>query len=127
MGYRSDVVIAFYPAEAGRVKRVPYSAIKLWFDENYPQDDWGEIEYHPEIETIVVKYEGTKWYEGYEDVQAVEAALDKYRASFACDEEEHLANYEFVRIGEEYNDIEVERSAWHDFRLHVERSIKVNQ
>ena len=122
MGYRSDVMIAFYPANEGRPKRVPYAAIKLWFEENYPQDA-GEVVFYPERETITVRYYDTKWYDGYGEVQEVNRAIEKYREAFACDEEEHLANYEFVRIGEEYNDIEVERSGWHDFRLSVERSI----
>jgi hypothetical protein len=134
MGYRSDVKIVFYltagthevpPTEDKPL--VPFAALKLWFDENYPvqeaKDEWcAEIKYG-DYEHILVSYYDVKWYPDYDHVKAVEAAFENFSGIFRSDERDHRAQYEIVRIGEQDDDIERECSSYSDHRLNVERSI----
>jgi hypothetical protein len=124
MGYRSDVAIAFYPSS--RDNPVPFSTIKLWFDENYPHrmavDEWS-AEIDAEADFILVRYRNVKWYEGYEHVVAVENAIRLFNQTFETGEEDTGAAYEFARIGEETGDFEEDASPWSDCRLMVRREI----
>ena len=119
MGYRSDVTIAFYarhnPAEQ-------YPLLKLWFDENYPKHDFCEVEYRPEQGAIIVWYQAVKWYDGYPEVEATAAAIEKFVGTFNAHEDEGWA-YESVRVGEETTDIEEHQSTYHDYKLGVSRTI----
>ena len=121
MGYRSDVNIVFYTRKPDII---PFVAIKLWFDENYPRE--GAKKWDAEIETgddyVLVKYQDVKWYDGYEHVNAVNAAVDRFTKTFEADAHDDVA-YEFTRIGEESTDIEEESSTWSDYRLRVRREI----
>lgn len=135
MGYRSDVKIAFYltkgtidtpPTEDNPL--VPFAALKLWFEENYPvreaKDEWcAEIDYGEGLDRILVSYTDVKWYPSYEHVKEVEAIFEDFSGVFRSDERNHRAQYEFVRIGEEDADIERDGSSYNDHRIYVERSI----
>ncbi len=134
MGYRSDVKIVFYltkgtidtpPTEDNPL--VPFAALKLWFDENYPvreaEGEWGaEIKYG-DYEHILLSYTDVKWYSNYDHVMAVEKVFEKFSDTFNSDGLNHRAQYEIVRIGEQDDDIERECSSYADHRLYVERSI----
>lgn len=133
MGYRSDVKIAFYlthgtsdtpPTKANPL--LPFAALKLWFDETYPVKDakegWGAtIDYGDNY--ILVSYQDVKWYDGYEHPNNVSEAFEKFSAAFHSDARDHRAQYEFVRIGEEYDDVQLEGSSYNDHRIAVERSM----
>lgn len=137
MGYRSEVKIVFYLTHGTsdnidefNAKRgtttLPFAALKLWFDENYPvavaKDEWGvEIEYGDDY--ILLRYEDVKWYSGYVHPTEVEEAFAKFSDVFRSDEHDHRAQYEIVRIGEQDDDIERDGSSYNDHRLNVERSI----
>ena len=135
MGYRSDVKIVFYltkgtvdvpPTEDNPL--VPFAALKFWFEETYPvreaKDEWcAEIDYGEGLDHILVTYTDVKWYSSYEHVMAVEAVFEKFSETFRSDERDHRAQYEYVRIGEQDDDIERECSSYADHRLYVERSI----
>ena len=128
MGYRSDVSIIFYARgnsnDAGR-----NTLLKLWFDENYPvmvaKDEWGATIRQKE-DAIIVDYEDVKWYESYEHVIAVELAIRKFDDTFRCGDEDGQYAHEFLRVGEDDTDIEVERSDWNDHLLYVSRAIRVD-
>ena len=134
MGYRSDVKIVFYltkgtvdvpPTEDNPL--VPFAALKLWFEETYPikeaKDEWcAEIKYG-DYEHILVSYYDVKWYDGYEHPTNVRTAFEKFSDAFRSDERDHRAQYEFVRVGEDADDVETDRSSYADHRLGVERSI----
>lgn len=118
MGYRSDVTISFYTRNE-REKNFPL--LKLWFDENYPKLDFGEVDVGSDY--INVWYTDVKWYDGYKDVDAVGRAVNLFAATFNTNEENAFA-YETVRVGEETGDIEWDGSAYNDYRLGVHRSIR---
>lgn len=136
MGYRSDVKIVFYlthpihdTTNANDNTPPPalsFAALKLWFEETYPvkeaKEEWeAEIEYGSNY--ILCSYQDVKWYEGYQHPNNVSNAFEKFSAAFRSDERDHRAQYEFVRIGEEYDDIQLDSSSYSDHRIAIERSM----
>ena len=133
MGYRSDVKIVFYlthgTVDAPATEANPalsFAALKLWFDETYPikeaKEEWGAtIEYGDNH--ILCSYHDVKWYEGYEHPNSVSNAFEMFSAAFRSDERDHRGQYEMVRIGEEYDDIQLDGSSYNDHRIAVERSM----
>jgi len=124
MGYRSEVTIVFYSRGAGAM---PYPALKLWFDENYPVKE-ATTEWEAKLETdeqtwIMLTYDHVKWYDGYTHVTAVQHALNRFSETFDEGPSETHAAYEFIRLGEETEDIQEHRSEWSDYRLGVRRDI----
>lgn len=133
MGYRSDVVYVFY-TKRDHAKTFPL--LKLWFAENYPKQDFYEMDTDDET-YIRVTYEGVKWYDGYPEVVAVEEATERFNETFEANSEASAKDqdaqldisafaWEGVRIGEDDNDITHDGSLWHDYRLGVNRSIYFN-
>ena len=138
MGYRSEVDIVFYvPSDS----ETAYPLLKLWFDENYPhteaKDEWcAEITYDPDNRAISLSYEDVKWYTAYEHPRKADKAFD--------DIDELLNNqgltpvkedtpdttpfsiaWEFVRLGEEDNDVEIRASENADYVIAVNRSTEI--
>jgi len=126
MGYRSDVVIAFYKRHGMQSDAVSTPALKLWFDENYPVKE-AKAEWHAVVDTgedwIMVHYQSVKWYADYKHVEAVQAALERFDATFDTTSSETPAAYELMRVGEDLNDIEHAYSDWPDWRLNARREI----
>lgn len=120
MGYRSDVSVVFYTSNE---ERMPFAAIKLWFDENYPKFDFGCVETGSDC--VLVTYESVKWYTGYDEVTAVEAAIALFVDTFDANNDTS-AHYEMIRVGEELPDIERDASDWCQWRLDVSRTIHFN-
>jgi len=126
MGYRSTVEAVFYTREK---EQAPL--LKLYVDENFPKNEelrecltpikannaWG---YHFMCDDV-------KWYESYTFVQEFNEFVYKFLKLLAENERARPTwAYEFVRLGEEANDIEEERSDNADCILHVTRDIELN-
>ena len=121
MGYRSVVEAVFYTRDK---EQAPL--LKLYVDENFPKNEelrecltpikansaWG---YHFVCGDV-------KWYESYSEIREFNEFAEKF-ISFGKDTN---WSYEFVRIGEETEDIEEERSENADFILCVRREIELN-
>jgi len=123
MGYRSDVHALFYTT---RKEDLPL--LKLFMDENYPKDlhDLEEISSN-RIYGYEMKYENTKWYSDYEDVKAFTAFRTKYLALLDAQEENGKEwAFEFVRIGEDTEDVECEQSMASIGVLSVSRRIEAD-
>lgn len=122
MGYRSDVTIAFYSRDPNNV---PGAALKLWFDENYPHKE-ADKEWNAKItrgnDYVLVQYYDVKWYSGYSHVDAVDMLVRKFEELFECGND-HTAAYEYIRVGEESNDIMQDRSDFADYFVDVRREI----
>lgn len=123
MGYRSDVHALFYTTNKDDLP-----VLKLFMDENYPKDlhDLEEIKSN-RIYGYEMKYENVKWYESYEDVQAFDAFKTKYLA--LIDEQEENGKewaFEFIRIGEDTEDVECENSMASVGVLSVSRRIEAD-
>lgn len=120
MGYRSDVHGIIYGSEeqvnalmvAAKMKNIwqrvecdsqPLIVIPI---------KYGENQYH----SIQLIAESTKWYEGYDSVRA-------WRELVELTETFPTLMYEFIRIGEDLEDVERECSDDNYWLLHVSRSI----
>jgi len=124
MGYRSDVAAALYVHDE---KHLP--ALKLWVDENFPMKlfdkdvRWFE-------KGIVLELESVKWYDDFEDVKAFIAAADKFLElvnNETSEEDTPNFNYEFIRIGEDYDDIQVQYEGFNcACLLEVSRGITID-
>jgi hypothetical protein len=140
MGYRSHVDIVFYvPSQSDTA----YPLLKLWFDANYPhteaRDEWcAEIDYDEKNRAITVNYNCVKWSSAYEHPQRVdqlfvdiETMLDRLDDDTALVSKDPNVTpfeiaYEFVRIGEEDQDIEVDQSRNSDDVITINRSTEIS-
>ena len=127
MGYRSAVMAVIYPdggspdeykALYAQLKVLMATTFKDIVDEWFGQDmTWVDSDC-----TLKFDIPGVKWYDSYADVQAFHAML----AQFESDE---IPGYctEFIRIGEDDDDVHVERSGQNNqYYLGVSRSISCN-
>jgi hypothetical protein len=119
MGYRSDVVAAFYAVD---VKDFP--VIKLWLQENFPKEFEKNITWFDR--GMVFKEDSVKWYPDYPDVMEFEDAKDKFVELF-CEDNEGAVNgaFEFMRVGEQYDDVECDYGGDYDNVLELIRTITV--
>ena len=120
MGYRSDVMAVFYTYDPSE-----YPSIKLFIDENIPEWFRGD-EYMSKFEKanlIGIKFDirEVKWYPSYADVHGFEQALKRFEK---LADEGGKWNWEFVRLGEEVQDVEQSNSYNSDNLLYVSRSIE---
>ena len=130
MGYRSDVAytIRFVHEDDTNNKQSFYTflaeakanaATALCFSEH----GWAEFQIDEANFRINFFAEGVKWYESYLDVRCHEALLS-LASEWDEDEDNHAhIAYQFVRIGEESDDIEDKRSESADDWIYLERSI----
>ena len=120
MGYRSDVTIYMY---AVAEKDAP--AIKLWIKENFPVEHWSDNVRWVD-KGLVFEAEYVKWYTDYDDVKSVEGALDNFEELFMNNKHDvPECAYEYVRIGEDLDDLEVRYRGNVDYKLEVQRKILV--
>jgi len=120
MGYRSDVMAVFYTYDHDE-----FPAIKLFIDENIPAwfkgDEYMSTFTRATLMGIKFSLSDVKWYPSYPDVHGFEEAIRKF---------EKLSDggdawlWEFIRLGEEVEDVEDRHSYQADGLLHVVRSIE---
>ena len=122
MGYRSNVTAIFYAEEKD------WPVIKLWLDENRPNSIIGEDDFkgyqRGSLRGYYIEYDDVKWYDTYPNMQDFNSYASKYIVLF-CNEGSTAA-YEFVRIGENYEDIEVDRNGDHHYVLRPERTVVID-
>ena len=120
MGYRSDVVAVFYAPHDKA------AALKLYVDENFPEELKGCLRpvKNSHHEGYMFSDSGVKWYPVYDEVKA----FNKFAQEFTKlgDNEEVMWSYEFVRTGENLEDIEEFASDYADRELYVNRTIESN-
>jgi hypothetical protein len=122
MGYRSVVEAVFYTR-----KEEEYPLLKLYVDENIPKF-WKE-EDEKYLKPIKARNtwgyhfitDNVKWYESYPEIQEYSNFVERFE-EFA---ESRNWAYEFVRLGEEMDDIEEHRSTHADYILSVSREIQL--
>ena len=114
MGYRSDVVVVIYPEpqpDAAKEQEM-YDQLKVLMatqfkdvvDAHFGENmSWNDADRVLKFEMLDVK-----WYDSYADVQAFTGMLQQFNAFDDTD----IAGYctEFVRIGEDYDDVELNRT-----------------
>jgi hypothetical protein len=127
MGYRSEVCAVFYcPKE-------DYPVMKLFMDENEPKDnqlfDKSNEDYYEVCDLsdkMMVKFlfPDVKWYETYPEVIAFMEFIETFGK--IANSKSSTWNYEFIRLGEEYEDIDARESDDSDNLIQVRREIEFN-
>jgi len=114
MGYRSQVTAVIYPADPAdpmshelyeEYEKEKYEALRLVMSTKFEQIMSVEpawfgrcARWDDEKRYLAFELEGVKWYDSYEDVKAFDAMLVEVAELGYCSE--------FIRIGEEVDDIE---------------------
>jgi len=122
MGYRSDVMAVFYTYDP-----TEYPAMKLFIDENVPEffrgnDYMSTFETAKGLRGIKFNIPSVKWYPSYPEVKGFEQALEKFKELSA--EVDSKWCCEFVRVGEEVEDIEEHQSYNAENLIYVSRTIE---
>jgi len=126
MGYRSDVTALIYPS-GGEHNLLEYDKLKLLLNTTFKDvwDEWGgEREFEDGWEWDdkhrVLQFTATsvKWYESYDEIKRFTEFLAKIQ--------ELEYEYEFIRLGEEDNDIEYDSTGDAQGYLSVRREIEVS-
>jgi len=128
MGYRSDVTIIAYPSRGHEEK---FAVLKLYVDENLP--DQFEVIGEGDNRYLHCNIDGVKWYDGYEEVDAYTRVFDGWDDMFSTPDQDparsdHQAmfHYEFMRIGEEYEDVDYHSSYGADHVLNMSRGTYID-
>lgn len=126
MGYRSDLMVLIYPeAQAKLGEQAVYDQLKVLMATTFKHvvDEFGDPYMTWMDKEFVLKFDlrDVKWYPSYPDVQMFEAML----SAFGGEIEGYCT--EFVRIGEDSDDVE-ERHTGDDnqYYLNVRREIDCN-
>ena len=125
MGYRSDVEIAVYGPDdkitaliAGERIRGAHWAQGEWNLHHY-KTTYGEPK---NMAAIRASYPDVKWYDGYEEVESWQDFLSRI-----ADVDDSDICYEFVRVGEDYEDtVHEHHGADVEWHLTVSRQIEDN-
>jgi len=126
MGYRSDVTALIYP-DGGEHSALNYDKLKLLMNTTFKQvfDEWGgEREFSDGWEwndnMLVLQFTATsvKWYDSYPEIE--------HFVKFLGEVQELEYQYEFIRIGEDTDDIESDSTGDANHYLSVNRTIEVS-
>lgn len=123
MGYRSEVTAIFYCHNQD-----DYPSMKLFVEENIGGTFKEDITEEESNERKYIKFylEDVKWYDSYTDVIEFNEFIKAF-VELADDDESKLTwAYEFVRFGEELNDIEVTESDGANNVMSIHRYVDLN-
>jgi len=121
MGYRSDVKAVFYTKDKNE-----WPALRLFVDENFPEALKGGLEIigSSVYSGYVFSAESTKWYDQYTEVMAYNKFVGAYTELLEGDGDVGLPwVYEFIRIGEDDDDIETTQAGDAHYVLQARREI----
>ena len=124
MGYRSDVTIIAYPSIGNADK---FALLKLYVNENLPNKF--EVIGEGDKRYLYCFIGGVKWYPGYEEVDVYSRLFAEWDKLFIDGEDPHgesVFNYEFMRVGEEYEDVEYHSNYGADHALNLCREVYID-
>jgi hypothetical protein len=121
MGYRSDVKALIYPA-GGEHNLLNYDKLKTLMNTTFKDvlDYWSDDYFTWDDKHRVLKFDANsiKWYDSYPEVTRFIKFLEEAH--------ELEYEYEFIRLGEEDDDVEDDRTGDAEGYMYVSRSIEVN-
>jgi hypothetical protein len=125
MGYRSDVICIMYARDVKDVDKVDEAGmafIKAWLNSRLTEEEKNLFEFDHDS-MVVFSVEQWKWYDSYPDIQRLEKLFEDFME--LC---EVGNNYrmEFMRVGENYDDIEMRESDNSHGLLRLKRSIYID-
>ena len=118
MGYKSDVTAVFYTTKE------KFPVMKLYVDENFPEGFKEDLTVQGE-RAYVFQLDDVKWYDSFIDVASFNVFVKNF-LKFANAQGEPNWHYEFMRIGEDANDVETYCSDSAEGVLNLFRSVNVN-
>lgn len=118
MGYRSDVGIAlgFKTKEACDKFILTYKLKKPEFWREIVEEHWERADER----VLVGYYECVKWNRGYDDVDAIHDMFEWANSN-------HDASYRVVRIGEDYDDVEIEEYCHDAVNLYLHEFVDIQR
>jgi len=122
MGYRSDVTCIMYtndPKDKGAG-----AIMSAWLKHHIHKDDVQCFEFH-DTEVIFIA-EDWKWYESYTDIQRLEKLFADFQETFCHQHHDSLYGFEFMRLGENYDDVEQRAAGVRACRLSLSRCIRID-
>ena len=99
MGYRSNVTAVFYTTKEN------FSMMKLYVDKHFPEEFKEYLTVQGE-RAYVFKLDNAKWYDSYPEVQAFQRFVSNFLEFANGGDVSTPWAYEFLRIGEDSNDVE---------------------
>lgn len=124
MGYRSNVICLMYSASRddndstkGIIKEFIRQRVTPELFQYFNFDGWGAR----------FEAEDWKWYDGYADIDSLMKLFDEYAETFCEGGYESKYAFEYVRIGESYDDVEMIERGGYQNRLYVSRLITVDE
>jgi hypothetical protein len=133
MGYRSNLMVLIYPdVDKVEAESPKYDQLKVLMGTTFKHmsdaDGFGEyMTWLDSDHVLKFQLDDVKWYPSYPDVQMFEKMLGTFKGS--GDDEEDITGYctEFVRIGEESDDVEEVHTGHNNhYYLSVRREIDCN-
>lgn len=119
MGYRSNVTAVFYTSKD------KWPTLKLYVDENFPEELKGCLSIVGE-RGYLFQDDQVKWYDSFPEVQAFQRFVSNFLELADGEDSENLDwAYEFVRIGEDSDDLEETYSDGAVYVLNVVRDVEV--
>jgi len=120
MGYRSDVKALIYPV-SGEHNLLNYDKLKTLMNTTFKDvfDAWNDeyFKWNDEHRVLEFSADSIKWYDGYPDVARFTRFLNEVQ--------ELEYEYEFIRLGEDMDDVEDDSTGDSEGYLYVSRSIEV--
>ena len=123
MGYRSDVTIVMYPK-----RKEDFAALKLYVGETFP-DEFEVCEADTGSQYLLLEVSNVKWYQGDEQVDVYTRAFSEWERTFLDEADPHgepIFHYEFMRVGEEYEDVHYEGSYGSAHALNMSRETYID-
>jgi hypothetical protein len=121
MGYRSDVQALIYPAN-GDTNLLEYNKLKLLMNTTFKDvyESWGNDWFTWDDKHRVLKFSANsvKWYDSYPEIERF--------IKFLAEVRDLEYEYEFIRIGEEDDDVEEDSTGDAQGFMYVSRTIEVN-
>ena len=99
MGFESNVTAVFYTSKEN------FSMMKLYIDQHFPEKFKGYLTVQGE-RAYVFKLDNVKWYDSCHEVQAFQRFVSNFLEFTNGGDVSTPWAYEFLRIGEDSNDIE---------------------
>jgi hypothetical protein len=129
MGYRSDVMVLIYPdVDKQEDEAATYEQLKMLMGTTFKDvaDVFGEdMTWYDDEHVLKFAIEDVKWYPSFSDVQSFEAMLHTLRGY----DDDGIKGYctEFVRIGEDSDDLEETHTGENNqYYLQIRRTIECN-
>ena len=120
-----------YPSADHRDK---FAALKLYVDENLP--DEFKVVGEGDRRYLHCYIDGVKWYDSYEEVDTYSKLFSEWDELFADPDDpsakeglqaDPIFHYEFMRIGEDYEDVEYHQSYGADHVLNMSREVYIDR